>query len=386
MAREMRQCVRAEIAFLWRYETAGEITLIAASYHSGSLVNWPVGTRAPFTEDNLAAVLQRTGRPARMDSYNDAAGDLAARIRATGIREAAGVPIMVDGRIWGLATVGSTHSRVLPADTDAHIGSFAELVATAVVAGYRDEQKRQILGGASRRPLVIDSLLQGQVLDEWSLWEVASCLRLPRNGPFVVVAADVSNTVTEALTDVEPKLRSIDVYSAWRLLPDVQVGILHVASDERFDKIVALVSRLGAERVGVSARFGDLRDTPEALHFAKVMMRSNTEGSSAVAIFDGSILATAAIGAPDLMLKSAGSALDRLAKIPAREREMLYETFRVWEESDASVDVVAAQLFCHPNTVRHRLRRIEKLTSRSLSRPRSVAELCLAFEVRRWLM
>ena len=63
-----------------------------------------------------------------------------------------------------------------------------------------------------------------------------------------------------------------------------------------------------------------------------------------------------------------------------------YRLHRVWEESDASVDAVAAQLFCHPNTVRHRLRRIEKLTGRSLSRPRNVAELCLAFEVRRRLM
>jgi hypothetical protein len=339
--------VRADIACLWRYETAGEITLIGASYHSGSLVKWPVGTRTPFAGDTLAAVLQRTGRPARMDSYDDAAGALAARIRAADIRETVGVPIIVDGRIWGLATVGSTQSRVLPADTEAHIGSFAELVATAVVAGYRDEQKRQILGGASRRPLVIDSLLQGQVLDDWSLWEVANCLRLPRNG---------------------------------------QVGILHIASDERFDKILALVSRVAAERVGVSARFGDLRDTPEALHFAKVMLRSNTEGSSAVAVFDGSILATAAISAPNLMLKSAVSALDGLSNLPAQDREMLYETFRVWEESDASVDAVAAQLFCHPNTVRHRLRRIEKLTGRSLSRPRNVAELCLAFEVRRRLM
>ena len=386
VASEMRRCVRGEIACLWRYETAGEITLIAASCHSGSLVKWPVGTRTPFAGDTLAAVLQRTGRPAHMDSYDNAAGALAARIRAAGIREAVGVPIIVDGRVWGLATVGSTQSRVLPADTEARIGSFAELVATAVVAGYRDEQKRQILGGASRRPLVIDSLLQGQVLDDWCLWEVANCLRLPRNGPFVVLAADVSHRVTEALTDIEPKLRSIDVYSAWRLLPDVQVGILHVASDERFDEILALVSRVAAGRVGVSARFGDLRDTPEALHFAKVMMRNNTEGSSAVAVFDGSILATAAISAPDLMLKSAGSALDLVSNLPAPEREMLYETFRVWEESDASLDAVAAQLFCHPNTVRHRLRKIEKLTGRSLSRPRNVAELCLAFEVRRRLM
>jgi sugar diacid utilization regulator len=43
-------------------------------------------------------------------------------------------------------------------------------------------------------------------------------------------------------------------------------------------------------------------------------------------------------------------------------------------------------LFCHPNTVRHRLRRIEKHTGRSLSRPRDVAELCLMFEVWRQLM
>jgi DNA-binding PucR family transcriptional regulator len=36
--------------------------------------------------------------------------------------------------------------------------------------------------------------------------------------------------------------------------------------------------------------------------------------------------------------------------------------------------------------VRHRLRRIEKRTDRSLSRPRDLAELCLAFEVYRRLM
>jgi len=64
VASEMRQCVRADIACLWRYETAGEITLIGASYHSGSLLKWPVGTRTPFAGDTLAAVLQRTGRPA----------------------------------------------------------------------------------------------------------------------------------------------------------------------------------------------------------------------------------------------------------------------------------------------------------------------------------
>jgi DNA-binding PucR family transcriptional regulator len=41
----------------------------------------------------------------------------------------------------------------------------------------------------------------------------------------------------------------------------------------------------------------------------------------------------------------------------------------------------AAELFCHPNTVRYRLRRIEESTGRDLSAPRELAELCLAFEI-----
>jgi DNA-binding PucR family transcriptional regulator len=72
--------------------------------------------------------------------------------------------------------------------------------------------------------------------------------------------------------------------------------------------------------------------------------------------------------------------------LPDEEREILFDTFRVWQDNDASVGGAAEVLFCHPNTVRHRLRRIEKHTGRSLSRPRDIAELCLALEVHRQLM
>ena len=78
----------------------------------------------------------------------------------------------------------------MPADTETRISSFADLAATALVAVYRDEQRRQMLGETSQRPLLIDSLLEGRVRDRWSVWEVASYLRLPKNGPFVVVAAE----------------------------------------------------------------------------------------------------------------------------------------------------------------------------------------------------
>ena len=184
----------------------------------------------------------------------------------------------------------------------------------------------------------------------------------------------------------ESKLRSRDISSVWRAQPDVQVGIIHVASDQKLDTIVALVSRTTTVRVGVSAAFEDLRDTPRALHVARVMLRGPTDSTSSVAVFDGSILATAAVSAPEVMVQTVGPALDGFGDLPDDDREMLFETFRVWQDNDASVSGTAEVLICHPNTVRHRLRRIEKRTGRSLSRPRDVAELCLAFEVHRRLM
>jgi DNA-binding PucR family transcriptional regulator len=160
----------------------------------------------------------------------------------------------------------------------------------------------------------------------------------------------------------------------------------HVNSDHKLDVVVALMSRTTTARVGVSAAFGDLRDTPQALHVARVMLRGPTDSTSSVAVFDGSILATAAVSAPEAMVKSVRAALNPFTDLPDEEREMLFETFRVWQDNDASVGGAAEVLTCHPNTVRHRLRRIEKCTGRSLSRPRDVAELCLAFEVHRRLM
>ena len=44
--------------------------------------------------------------------------------------------------------------------------------------------------------------------------------------------------VCEALPEIESKLRGRDVYSAWRLQPDLQVGIVHVKSERHLDEIL----------------------------------------------------------------------------------------------------------------------------------------------------
>jgi len=261
-----------------------------------------------------------------------------------------------------------------------------DLFETAKFSGYRDHQRRQALEEMSQRSVMIDSLLHGHNHDAWTLWEIANYLRLPTEGPFVVVVAEVRDVGYEALPEIESKLRCMDVYSAWRLLPDLQVGIAHVASEHHLNRIIALLTRMATHRVGVSARFHDLRDTTLGLHFAKVSLRGLAPAAAKVAVFDGSMLATAAVSAPAAMVKSAAAVLDGFGDLPDEEREILFETFRVWLDNDASVRASADVLFVHPNTVRKRLHRIERRTGRTLSRPRDVIELTLALEVHSRLM
>ena len=92
----------------------------------------PVGARIDLEGDNVAAMVLNTGLPARMNTHQDVAGPAAALIRDLGYRSGVGVPVIVDGRLWGTAIVGSSSTQPPPADTESRLRDFAELVATAI--------------------------------------------------------------------------------------------------------------------------------------------------------------------------------------------------------------------------------------------------------------
>jgi PucR C-terminal helix-turn-helix domain/GGDEF-like domain len=260
------------------------------------------------------------------------------------------------------------------------------MYTAAMTISYREEQSHLLRNEESQRSLLFDRLLHGRLFDRRSVWEAADCLWLPGNGPFVVIAAEVVRAGDEALPEIESKLRSMDVYSAWRLLPDLHVGIVHIKTDKHLEKVLALVSRVAKSRVGVSPCFDDLRETAQALHYARVVLRGRCDITHPVVQFDSSILGCAAVSAPEVMVKLVTPIIECFAELADNEREVLFETFRAWLENDGSVRAAGEVLFCHANTVRYRLHRIEQRTGRSLSRPRDVAELCLAFEVHRRVM
>jgi PAS domain S-box-containing protein len=138
VADEMARCVHVSHATLSRYDA--ETLIPVAIYHGDRLQKLPEGLSLPLEGDNVATRVFHTGRTARMDSHDKAAGSHAARIREIGIRSAVGVPIIVDGSVWGAAIVGSSAPEPLPPETEARIGDFADLVATAIAnAGTRAE-------------------------------------------------------------------------------------------------------------------------------------------------------------------------------------------------------------------------------------------------------
>ncbi|HVQ49976.1 MAG TPA: GAF domain-containing protein [Mycobacterium sp.] len=129
VTRELAGCLGVPHATLCRYEPDGSATLVAIHDENAKAI-LPVGTRLSFEGENVVAMVFRTGRVVRMDSHKDAPGKAAEYIRALGFGSGVGVPIVVAGRLWGAAVVGC--SRPLPPDTEARVGDFADLVATAI--------------------------------------------------------------------------------------------------------------------------------------------------------------------------------------------------------------------------------------------------------------
>ena len=115
-----------------RYHPDGGVTVVGAWSRTGAAVHFPVGTRLPAGGPNLHTQVFQTGQPARLDAIAGDLGPALAPARAAGIRTAVGVPVSVEGRLWGLMNVSSTRERPLPGDTEARLAGFTELVATAI--------------------------------------------------------------------------------------------------------------------------------------------------------------------------------------------------------------------------------------------------------------
>jgi len=73
----------------------------------------------------------------------------------------------------------------------------------------------------------------------------------------------------------------------------------------------------------------------------------------------------------------------KVLDLPAQDRSSLLSTLRAWFDAGGSAVETGKRIYCHPNTVRYRLRRLQEHTGRSLDDPKAVAELLAALDALR---
>ena len=158
VAAEVGRLLPVEDTAMLRYEDDGTATVVATG---GDRAHTPaVGTRLTVEGENVTALVQRTGRPARFDDYGTATGPIGAQLRAMGTGSAVGFPIVVDGRLWGVMIAAQGAAEPLPPGTESDVGKFTELIATAIsnvqarsdlaasrarIAAAADEERRRVV-------------------------------------------------------------------------------------------------------------------------------------------------------------------------------------------------------------------------------------------------
>ena len=127
--REIGQLLPADATVLSRYDPDGYLTRVGRWSRPG--VRPPDRRAVALGGRNVSTLVFETGRAARLDNYGDDAGDAAVWV-AAGLCSSVGVPISVEGRLWGVVVALSMSAQPLPPDADTRLAGFTELVATAI--------------------------------------------------------------------------------------------------------------------------------------------------------------------------------------------------------------------------------------------------------------
>ena len=128
VVKEVSSLLGLESIELVRYDDDNTGTVIASSGEHP----FPAGSKWSIDDPSVMATVARTKRRARIDDYGALEGEIARLARSAGFESAIGAPMTVEGRLWGVIIAISTDPEPIPERSEARLGQFTELVATAV--------------------------------------------------------------------------------------------------------------------------------------------------------------------------------------------------------------------------------------------------------------
>jgi signal transduction histidine kinase len=266
VAEEVARILDVSAVTVVRFEPEDTAVVVASVKDPG----FPVGSRWPLDGASLIAMVHETGRPARIDDYAALEGPVAAAARASGMHSGVGVPIVVDGSVWGMVAVGRRQRReALPSfagrytgmlllstesseEIETRLAAFTELVATAISKAQANDDLRRLAEeqAALRRvaTLVAKAAPADEIFDAVT-HEVATILGLPRV-EMVRYERDGTGTVIGAYGD-----HPFPVASNWALDgPSIMAAVLETGRSARIDDYTALEGTIAEVARGAGFR------------------------------------------------------------------------------------------------------------------------------------
>ena len=225
---------------------------------------------------------------------------------------------------------------------------------------------------------LLDALLNGDIR-EATVATVARAFALPEQGRYAVIMRQPGPRGGPAhAEDLVPYVRGMRII--WRWHGESALGVVALGAESPTSLRGCLPgpqlyrTGISAAHIGLAALGRDRQQAESAVRTLRGPGVAFLEDRLDIAILNA---------CPDLAQELQFHVLAPLLCLEERRRDSLLTTLEAWLAADGSVAKGAAALYCHRNTVLNRLRRIERLTGRSLSVPKDLIDLGLALQAYR---
>ncbi|MFC6080519.1 PucR family transcriptional regulator [Sphaerisporangium aureirubrum] len=342
----------------------------------------------------IEAILQRP----------DERRDLEFARRMAGRRAEQGLPLESLMRMYRLAAqvtwgafvdlIEREHAELLPAlvRTATHVWHAIDRQALMAADIYRRREKELLGRSTERVNALLDELLEG-VADTAVARSAAAGLDLPERGRYAVVTMRLAvrhdhdgsrpNGYGTPGVDGRPEVLG-PMRLLWRMRAQYEVAVVALG-EATLEELAEGMTAVAYGPAGVSPVVGGLVELAAARRLAELAMRTCEGCGPEIARLDRRLPSALVISQPELSGRLVSEVLGALLGLDPTDREVLLATLAAWLRCEGSAARAAGQLYCHRNTVFNRMRRLEQLTGRSLSRPRDIVELALALDATRLL-
>ncbi|MEV6955699.1 helix-turn-helix domain-containing protein [Streptomyces sp. NPDC051183] len=251
-----------------------------------------------------------------------------------------------------------------------------EQQAAATAEAYREGELEMRRRSDERVQALLDALLDGDAAPGLAA-RAAAGLDLPEQGRYAVVVLPVDRRDSVHRVTSAGGMRLF-----WRMRAEQELAVVALGSSS-LDELAAELADRCPGPGGIGPVVGGLAELGRARRLAETALATCGAEERSLVRLSERLPTALVVRQPELAGELVQAVLGPLLELDPADRAVLLETLDAWLAAEGSAGRAATRLYCHRNTVFNRLRRLEHLTSRSLSRPHDLIALTLAVAAHR---